>query len=81
MTHDRVHAREPAHDAERYRVGEVRNVEARDGHAVFVVAPEDAGGTVELRVTLAVRTLVLDRLDLDDEDPVGERVWFRERGG
>ena len=39
MVHDRVHAREP-HDPENWRVGVIRAVTERDGHAVFVVAPE-----------------------------------------
>lgn len=81
MTHDRIHAREPAHDRDRYRSGTVRAVTERDGHAVFVVVPDDAEEAVELTVTLAVRNLVHDRLGLDGDSPVGERVWFREHGG
>lgn len=43
---------------------------------------DDATDAVELVVTLAVRDLFLDRLDLDDdESPVGETVWYREHGG
>ena len=79
MVHDRVHAREP-HDPENWRVGVVRAVTERDGHAVFVVAPE-AGGpgdTVDLVVTFDVRDLVLRRLAGDE--PVGQRVWFRRKG-
>jgi hypothetical protein len=34
---------------------------------------------VELVVTLAVRDLVCRRLDADE--PVGQRVWFRPKGG
>ena len=37
--------------------------------------------TVELTVTTAVRELVCGRLEIDDgESPVGEHVWFRQRG-
>ncbi len=42
----------------------------------------DERPTVELTVTTAVRELVCGRLEIDDgESPVGEHVWFRERGG
>ena len=37
---------------------------------------------VELVITLAVRDLFVGRLSVDDgESPVGERVWYRKRGG
>ncbi|WP_276259857.1 hypothetical protein [Haloglomus litoreum] len=86
MPHDRVHAR-PPHDPENWRVGTITALAERDGHAVFTVRPEGnqdgaASATVEpveLVVTLAVRDLVLRRLDADE--PVGARVWFREHGG
>lgn len=87
MAHDRVHAR-PPHDPENWRVGSITALTERDGHAVFTVRPEeerkdgaasDTAEPVELVVTLAVRDLVLGRLDADQ--PVGARVWFREHGG
>lgn len=82
VVHDRVHAR-PPHDPENWREGVVRNLTERDGHAVFTVAPVDDGdsvtASVELTVTLAVRDLVVRRLEADD--PVGQRVWFRRHGG
>ena len=81
MTHDRIHAREPAQDTDRWRVGRVESLGERDGHCVVTVTGED-GETVELVVTLAVRALFVGRLAIaDDESPVGERVWFREHGG
>jgi len=37
---------------------------------------------VELVITLAVRDLFVGRLPIGDgESPVGERVWYRKRGG
>ena len=37
---------------------------------------------VELLITFAVRDLFVSRLAIaDDESPVGERVWYRKRGG
>ena len=78
MVHDRVHAREP-HDPENWRVGVVRAVTERDGHAVIVVAPGGDDDTVDLVVTVDVRDLVLRRLE--DGEPVGQRVWFRRKGG
>ena len=89
MPHDRLHAREPTHDRDRWSVGVVTGITERDGHCVVTVAPEsdpdstgaDADGRrVDLVVTFAVRDLFLDRLDTDGS-PVGERVWYRRRGG
>jgi hypothetical protein len=81
MTHDRIHARKPGHDIERWMSGTVGSITQRDGHCVVVVTAE-GGDTVELTVTLAVRDLFCGRLDIDDgASPVGERVWFREHGG
>jgi len=81
VDHDRIHAREPAHHVDRWSVGRVAAIGERDGHCVVRVATED-GGTVELVVTVAVRDLFVGRLDLDEgASPVGERVWFRKRGG
>lgn len=81
MAHDRIHARKPTHDLDRWSIGVVADVTQRDGHCVVVVEPEDGGDRVELVVTFAVRDLFLDRLDTADDAPVGERVWYRKRGG
>ena len=81
MNHDRIHSRKPTHDIERWSTGTIESVGRADGHCVVTLEPDD-GGTVELTVTLAVRDLFLDRLDIDEgESPVGERVWYRKRGG
>lgn len=81
MNHDRLHAREPTHDRDRWSVGTVEAVGERDGHCVVTVR-SGSGGAVELVVTLAVRDLFLRRLDVaEEESPVGERVWYRKRGG
>ncbi|WP_311172547.1 hypothetical protein [Halobellus ordinarius] len=80
MTHDRIHAREPAHHRDRWSAGTIRSITKRDGHCVVTVLPEE-GTAVELVVTLAVRDLFVSRLDIDEgESPVGERVWFRKHG-
>jgi len=60
-----------------------------DNNALYDVCeraknPEHASvdDVVELVVTFAIRELVLSRLDVDDgASPVGERVWYRQRGG
>ncbi|MEF8789176.1 MAG: hypothetical protein V5A61_03545 [Haloarculaceae archaeon] len=81
MDHDRIHARKPTHDLDRWSVGTVERVGERDGHCVVTVRTED-GESVDLTVTLAVRDLFLRRLDIEpEESPVGERVWYRKRGG
>jgi hypothetical protein len=94
VNHDRVHAREPSHHVDRWSVGIVESVGERDGHCVVTVRPAASGDgderaagepdaeLVELTVTLAVRDLFVSRLAIaDDESPVGERVWYRKRGG
>jgi len=81
MDHDRIHAREPSHHRDRWTVGTITEMTERDGHCVVTVEDE-SGEPTELVVTVAVRDLFVSRLDIgDDESPVGERVWFRERGG
>jgi hypothetical protein len=87
MNHDRIHAREPSHDADDWQTGTIRDIETRDGHVVFTVVPagdEAAEKTdqqpVELVVTTAIRDLVVRRLPGDSDDPVGQRVWYKRRG-
>jgi hypothetical protein len=80
MNHDRVHAREPSHHVDQWTAGTIEAIDERDGHCVVTVQSPD-GASVELVVTFAVRDLFVDRLDVaDDESPVGERVWYRQRG-
>jgi len=80
MTHDRIHAREPAHHRDRWTVGTVDTIDQRDCHCVVTVTTENSE-TLELTVTLAIRDLFVSRLDIgEDESPVGERVWYRQRG-
>ncbi|GGJ07871.1 hypothetical protein GCM10008995_17250 [Halobellus salinus] len=83
MAHDRLHARKPTHDLDRWSTGVVAGTTQRDGHCVVTVEPDESGDrTVELVVTLAVRDLFRGRLDIDDgESAVGEQVWYRKRGG
>ena len=95
MNHDRVHAREPSHHVDRWSVGVIESIDERDGHAVVTVRPvasadaddergngKGGGGPVELVITLAVSDLFVGRLAVDDdESAVGERVWYRKRGG
>lgn len=81
MSHDRIHARKPTHDIDRWSVGTIESVTERDGHCVVTVTGED-GETAELVVTLAIRDLFVSRLDIaDDASPVGEQVWYRKHGG
>ena len=80
MNHDRLHARKPTHDIERWSTGRVDSVDQRDGHCVVTVRDED-NEPVELVITLAIQELFLSRLDISDgESPVGERVWYRKHG-
>ncbi|MEF8806856.1 DUF7861 family protein [Natronomonas sp.] len=79
MDHDRIHAKEPTHHRDRWTEGSIEDVSERDGHCIVTVEA-DTGERVELTVTFAIRDLFVSRLDTDDESPVGERVWFRQRG-
>ncbi|WP_256392659.1 DUF7861 family protein [Natronoarchaeum rubrum] len=80
MPHDRIHARQPTHDIERWSVGTIEAIDERDGHYVFAVRDAD-DETIDLVVTDAIRELVLRRLDLEeDESPAGSRVWYRKHG-
>lgn len=80
MVHDRIHAREPTHDRDRWSVGRIQQLTERDGHCVVDVRDEE-GQTVELVVTFAIRDLFVGRLAIEEgESPVGERVWYRKRG-
>jgi hypothetical protein len=80
VPHDRIHAREPTHDRDRWDTGDIVRLFERDGHCIVVV--DDGGEAVELRVTLAIRDLFVRRLDLaDGGTPVGSQVWYRKRGG
>ncbi|EMA12544.1 MULTISPECIES: hypothetical protein [Haloarcula] len=81
MNHDRIHAQEPSHHRDRWTVGTITEIAERDGHCVVTVEDESSE-PAELVVTMAIRDLFVSRLDIgDDESPVGERVWFRKRGG
>ena len=81
VAHDRLHAREPTHDIDRWSTGTVDAIAQRHGHCVVTVRT-DEGDTVELVVTLAVRDLFLRRLPIPEgASPVGERVWYRPHGG
>ena len=93
MNHDRVHARAPSHHVDRWSVGVIESIDERDGHCVVTVRPvgsgeeeasdtESDGESVELVITHAVRDLFVGRLPVDEgESPVGERAWYRKRGG
>ena len=81
MNHDRIHARKPTHHIDRWSTGIIESIEQRDGHC-FVTVETEAEETVELDVTLAIRDLFVNRLDIEDgASPIGERIWYREHGG
>jgi hypothetical protein len=81
--HDRIHARPPDHDVERWTEGAVTGVTHDDGGVVVTVRPA-GGGTVDLRVSDAVYDLFVGRVApgdrADGEVVPGAPVWFRERG-
>ena len=81
MSYDRIHAREPTHHRDQWSVGTIESIEERDGHCV-VTGTDERGETRDRVVTLAIRDLFVSRLDIHEgASPVGERVWYRKRGG
>jgi hypothetical protein len=80
--HDRLHARPPAHDSDRWTEGEV--VAASHDDAGVVVTVRDGGGQVDLRVSEAVYDLFVGRVApehrADGEVRPGAPVWYRKRG-
>lgn len=79
--HDRVHARPPEHDVDRWRAGEVDGVRHDDAGVVVTVRDD---GTVDLRVSEAVYDLFVGRVApehrADGEVCRGAPVWYRKRG-
>lgn len=82
MDHDRIHSVQPQKDPERWESGIVDAVQERDGHCVVTVIPDDGDESIDLTVTFAVRDLFVSRLPIEEgASPVGERIWYRQRGG
>lgn len=85
---DRLHARPPTHDVERWTEGRVVSIEKPPGRAVVTVRPEtggDGGGeSVDLQVSEAVYDLfvgrVADEHRADGDVSPGTSVWYRKRG-
>ncbi|SEP07797.1 hypothetical protein SAMN04487948_11323 [Halogranum amylolyticum] len=81
MKHDRIHAKQPTHDLDRWETGTIERIRECDGHCVVDVVDAD-GKSVELVVTLAIRDLFVSRLDIDEtQSPVGSQIWFRRKRG
>jgi hypothetical protein len=82
--HDRLHARPPAHDVDRWTEGRVVGVAHDDAGVAVTVRPDGGGDTVDLRVSEAVYDLFVGRVAPDDradeEVRPGAPVWFRKRG-
>lgn len=82
---DRLHARPPAHDVERWTEGNVVGVEHASGRVTVTVRPKGKGdGVVDLAVSEAVYDLFVRRVaaaDRSEGDVLpGAAVWFRKRG-
>lgn len=81
--YDRLHARPPAHDPERWTAGRVLEVESEPGAVAVGVRADETGETTVLRVSEAVYDLFVGRVDPADraegEVCPGAPVWFRAR--
>lgn len=73
MVHDRLRAKPPTTEVDRWRSGTVVAVRDAEGGTAVVVETEDE------RVTVSVTDAVFDLFSgrLEEVDPVGETVWFR----
>jgi hypothetical protein len=84
--YDRLHARPPTHDPERWTRGTVVAVSREPGGVVVTVAADAPDGPRrDLRVSDAVYELFVGRVDETDRTDEGEvrpgaPVWFRVRG-
>ncbi|PSQ39510.1 hypothetical protein BRD13_02700 [Halobacteriales archaeon SW_5_70_135] len=77
---DRVRAKPPATEVDRWREGVVRAVrfDEHERRYTVVVEPADEGGDsgrVEVTVSESIYDLFVGRIDGDD--PVGETAWVR----
>ena len=74
---DRIRAKPPTTDVERWREGVVLSVrlDEHERRYTVVVEPTEADDRVEVAVSESIYDLFTGRLDADD--PVGERVWIR----
>jgi hypothetical protein len=85
---DRLHARPPAHDVERWTEGRVVAVAKPPGRVVVTVRPETEGVAepepVDLGVSEAVYDLFVGRVAAehraDGDVRPGAPVWYRKRG-
>lgn len=76
---DRLRAKPPTTDIDRWREGTVRSVDAEGSRVTVRVAPSD-DSPVAVTVTEAVFELFCGRLPTkvaSAEDVVGQRVWFK----
>lgn len=74
MANDRIRAKAPTTDVDRWRRGTVREVTEAGGE-VRVTVESEGGETVDVTVTPAVYDLFAGRVAADD--PVGEPAWFK----
>lgn len=79
MDQDRIHAQKPQQDPEKWSVGQIESIRSEDGHCIVTVNTDE--GLIELTVTAAIRDLFVSRLSIaEEESPVGEEIWFKQRG-
>lgn len=74
MVNDRIRAKPPTTDVDRWRRGTVRGVEEAGGEVRVTVESED-GDRVAVTVTPAVYDLFAGRVAAGD--PVEEQAWFK----
>ena len=77
---DRIRARPPPTDGDRWAEGRVTSVTHDDTHGRYVVRVETEDGEATVRVTPAIYDLFTGRLERPAETPadvVGATVWVR----
>lgn len=80
MADDRIRAKEPKKREDRWSKGQIEAVLHENGR--YEVAVNSGSDQHELSVSKAIYDLFTGRLDIEDgEEPVGETVYFIEKGG
>ena len=76
MKSDRVRAKSPVNEVNSWTEGIVRNIESTTDNR-YCVTVESESKEHELNLDDALYNLFSGRLE--SEDPVGEKVWFKEK--
>ena len=79
MADDRIRAKEPKKSRERWYVGQIKSV--TEDNSRYQITVRDENEEYKLSVSSAIYDLFRGRLETEDtEKPIGETVYFIEKG-